>query len=296
VLTGRAKLGHQKIGVGVFLSRVVFPRGGIAIVQMAIALVVGIGDGRHGVEAAEWKEIQKRGYLIVAVKENLRPLGFRNAQGELQGFEIDIAKRLAERLLGSAEAVRWLPVSNQQRLAVVLRGEADMAIAHVTATEMRSRVVSFSLPYYVDGAAAVVKDPTIDSWQELSEATIGVLAGSSTAATVKYFYPEVTLKKVDSYQAGRSLLVAGQADAFAADMSILAGWAQTDPQVSLLSQRLSAQPIAVVIPKGLQYQPLRQQIDRAIREWWESGWLRSRAQHWQVPFSDWRKLWEDRLR
>mgnify|MGYP006424635627 CR=1 FL=1 len=264
--------------------------------QIAIALVVGIGGCAGGVEAAEWEEIQQRGYLIVAVKDNLRPLGFRNTQGKLQGFEIDVAKRLAKRLLGSAEAIRWLPVSNQQRLAVILQGEADITIAHVTATEMRSRVVSFSLPYYIDGASAVVTDPAIEGWQELSQATIGVLAGSSTAATVKYFYPEVTLKEVDSYQAGRSLLEAGQADAFAADMAILAGWAQTDPQVSLLSQRLSAQPIAVVMPKGLQYQPLRQKINQAIRDWLESGWLRSVAQHWQVPFSDWRKLWEDRLR
>jgi polar amino acid transport system substrate-binding protein len=289
-------LGNKKLGVGAFLSRICFPRQAIAAAQIVLALVVGMGGCAGGVVAAEWEEIQQRGYLIVAVKDNLRPLGFRNSQGKLQGFEIDIAQHLAERLLGNSEAVRWLPVSNQQRLAVVLRGEADIAIAHVTATEMRSRVVSFSLPYYIDGAGAVVKDPAIESWQDLSKATIAVLSGSSTAATVKYFYPEVTLKQVNSYQAGRSLLEAGEADAFAADIAILAGWAQTDPQVTLLSQRLSAQPIAVVMPKGLQYQSLREKINQAIRDWLENGWLRDRASHWQVPFSDWRKLWEDRLR
>ncbi|MGL5192033.1 MAG: transporter substrate-binding domain-containing protein, partial [Chroococcales cyanobacterium] len=51
--------------------------------------------------AAELAEIQQRGQLIVAVKDNVRPMGFRAGNGNLQGFEIDIARRLAQELLGS---------------------------------------------------------------------------------------------------------------------------------------------------------------------------------------------------
>ncbi|MEM6592000.1 MAG: transporter substrate-binding domain-containing protein, partial [Cyanobacteria bacterium P01_C01_bin.73] len=45
--------------------------------------------------AAELEQIEQRGYLIVAVKDNWRPLGFRDEAGELAGLEIDIAKALA---------------------------------------------------------------------------------------------------------------------------------------------------------------------------------------------------------
>ncbi len=56
--------------------------------------------------AAEMPEIQQRGYLKIAVKDNLRPLGFRDANGNLQGLEIDLAQRLAVDLLGKADAVK----------------------------------------------------------------------------------------------------------------------------------------------------------------------------------------------
>ena len=60
--------------------------------------------------AAQMPEIQRRGYLNIAVKDNLRPLGFRDANGNLQGLEIDLAKRLAVDLLGKADAVKLQPV------------------------------------------------------------------------------------------------------------------------------------------------------------------------------------------
>ncbi|MGL6339705.1 MAG: transporter substrate-binding domain-containing protein, partial [Waterburya sp.] len=54
--------------------------------------------------AEEWSEIQSRGELKVAVKNNLRPLGFTNQNGNLVGLEIDLARKLAEELLGNKKA------------------------------------------------------------------------------------------------------------------------------------------------------------------------------------------------
>ncbi|HEY9894331.1 MAG TPA: transporter substrate-binding domain-containing protein, partial [Candidatus Sericytochromatia bacterium] len=76
--------------------------------------------------AADLQAIEQRGRLIVAVKDNLRPLGFRGANGQLQGLEIEIAQRLAQELLGSKDAVELQPVVNQDRLAAVLEGKADI--------------------------------------------------------------------------------------------------------------------------------------------------------------------------
>ncbi|MGC1393570.1 MAG: transporter substrate-binding domain-containing protein, partial [Coleofasciculaceae cyanobacterium] len=70
--------------------------------------------------SATFNEIQARGKLVVGVKDNLRPLGFRDATGNLQGLEIDIAKRLAEELLGKADAVVLQPVKNIDRLNMVI--------------------------------------------------------------------------------------------------------------------------------------------------------------------------------
>ena len=233
--------------------------------------------------ASELKEIQKRGYLVVAVKDDLRPLSFRDRSGRLQGLEIDIAERLARDLLGKPEAVRFQPVANRDRLNVVLEDKVDLAIAGVTATDSRARLVSFSYPYYFDGTTLVTKNASIASLRDVDSKNIAVLKGSSTIATVKYFLPRVQLVGVDSYQQAYSLLESGKTSAFAADASVLSGWVQEYPQYQLLPTLLSAEPLSVVMPLGLQYDDLRRQVNAAIARYAKEGWLQQRAAFWGLP-------------
>lgn len=233
--------------------------------------------------AAELQEIQQRGYLIVAIKDNLRPLGFRTADGELQGFEIDVARQLAQELLGRPDAVVLQPVANQDRLSAVLMDDADLVIARVTATGSRSRLVDFSTPYYTDGTAIVTRDGTIGQLGDLTDRTLAVLNGSTTIATVRSLFPNIRLLGVNSYDDALARLESGDAAAFAADASVLAGWVQGYPQYRLLPDLLSAEALCVVMPRGIQYDPLRQQINAAIDRWWQTGWLQDRMRHWGLP-------------
>lgn len=234
--------------------------------------------------AADLQTIARRGHLIVAVKDNLRPLGFRDAQGNLQGLEIDIARRLAQELLGKQNAIVLQPILNRDRLSVVINGQADLTIARVTATASRSRIVSFSTPYYLDGTALVTRNPAIQNVSDLNQRTIAVLNNSSTIATLRYRLPQAKLIGVDSYVAGQERLESGEAIAFAADASILSGWVQALPQYRLLALRLSTEPLCVVLPRGVQYDELRRRVDQAIERWKSEGWLQERATYWGLSW------------
>ena len=233
--------------------------------------------------AAEMPEIQRRGYLTIAVKDNLRPLGFRNSNGNLQGLEIDLAQRLASDLLGKADAVKLQPVANRDRLSVVFNNKVDFAIARITATESRSRLVSFSVPYYYDGSYVVVKDTGIQQIKDLANRKIAVLNKSSTIADVKYYVPNAELVGVNSYEEARSQMESGEVQAFAADASVLSGWVQQYPQYRLLPDKLSTAPLSVAMPKGLQYDDLRLRVNGAIARYIAEGWLKQRAQYWGLP-------------
>ncbi len=233
--------------------------------------------------AAEMSEIQQRGYLNVAVKDNLRPLGFKDAKGNLQGLEIDLAKRLATDLVGKAEAIRFKPVANRDRLSVVLDKKVDFAIARITATESRSRIVSFSVPYYLDGTVLVTKDTSVQKLSDLAKQKIAVLNNSSTIAQVRYYVPNAELVGVNSYQEARDEIENNVVAAFAADASVLSGWVQEYPQYRLLPTKLSTEPLSVVTPKGLQYDELRRSINQAIARYLEEGWLQQRSQYWGLP-------------
>jgi polar amino acid transport system substrate-binding protein len=261
----------------VFSSFILYP-----LTLLLIFSLCFLGTGSIA-SAAELPEIQRRGYFNIAVKDNLRPLGFRDENGNLQGLEIDLAQRLAVDLLGKPNAVKLQPVANRDRLSVVLNNQVDFAIARVTATESRSRIVSLSVPYYYDGSYIVVKDTGIRQIKDLAKRKIAVLNHSSTIADVRYYVPNAELVGVNSYEEARKQMESNAVAAFSADASVLSGWVQEYPQYRLLPAKLSTAPLSVVLPKGLQYDDLRRQVNEAIARYLAEGWLKERAQYWGLP-------------
>ncbi len=221
--------------------------------------------------------------LRIGVKENLRPLAFRDKTGQLQGLEIDLAQKIAQALQRKPTQFELIPLQNQDRLPALWQNKVDIVIARMTATPNRLRVVDFSPHYYLDGTGIIIKASLSQEPKNLSQAKIAVLEHSDTIAVVRAQWPTARLVDVASYQAAYELLNTGQVDAFAADNSLLAGWAQEDPEFHHLPLRLSGEPLAVAMPKGLQYENLRQQVKAAIAELWESGWLAERADYWGLP-------------
>lgn len=233
--------------------------------------------------SAELDEIQARGYLVVAVKDNWRPLGFRDDQGNLVGLEIDIARQLALEIFGDPNAVRLEPVSNLERLSTVLAGEVDIAIAGLSITPARTRIVSFSDPYYLDGTTVITRQPNLRSLNDLNFMRLAVLSQSDAIATTRYLIPTATLVSVDSYQAAWELLEQGDASAFIGDATVLAGWVQDHPNYHVIPSLMSAEPLAIALPKGVQYDDLRELINTSITQWHETGWLEERATYWGLP-------------
>ncbi|MCW6035685.1 transporter substrate-binding domain-containing protein [Spirulina subsalsa FACHB-351] len=247
--------------------------GVIALLTSPVLIPLPIG-------AAGLGEIRQRGRLVVGVNENVRPLAFRDENGELQGLEIDLARQLAQELLGSREAVVFKAVNNRDRLPVLLAGEVDLTIARLTATPSRSRLVNFSRHYYLDGTTFITRNPQIQRLGDLVGAKIAVLEQSSTIAVVRHVLHPVELVGVSSYVEALHLLELGEVDAFAGDRTILIGWVQEHPQYHILGVRLSGEPLAVALPKGLQHSDLYIAVNNALTRWHRSGWLQERLDYW----------------
>lgn len=250
---------------------------------LKLSILIGLLGFAPQAFGGDLEQIQQRGKLIVGVKTNLPPLGYYDSQGNLQGYEIDIAKRLAEELLGDSEAIILQPVTNQQRLQVVLEAKVDLTIAQVGNTPSRGRTVSLSEHYYIDTTGFITKNPKIEGLKQLTEAKILVLNKSATIAEIRHRFPRAKIIGVNSYQQAKESLDANEGDVFAADSSVLAGWRQEYPEYSLLKDRLGAVPLCIVLPKGLENTELLMKINTAITGWRKSGWLRERAAHWGLP-------------
>lgn len=248
-----------------------------------IALWVGLSLPLETVNAAPLPDILKRGHLIVAVKDNIEPLGYRDPSGNLKGFEIELAKHLAQSLLGSEKALVLQPVHNTERLTAVASGRVDMAIAHITVTENRMRLVTFSEAYYRNGTGLLVKDSKWKSLPALYRQAIAVLHPSVTLAYLRDAVPNARLVGVQSYPAAQTLLNRAEVQAIAGDRIVLSNLAQHHSQYLFYPIPLTVQPLAIAMPKGVNYESLRHSVNQTLRQWQQQGWLEAQRRHWGLP-------------
>ena len=250
---------------------------------LGFGLVLGAQLAVLPVFAADLDTIRDRGHLVVAVREGWRPLSFRQNDGTLAGLEIDIARGLATEIFADPGAVVFEVVPNRDRLSAVLGDRADVAIAGLTLTPERQRLVTFSPPYYLDGAGVLVRDPQFQSLNDLQRRRLGVLQGASTVAVVRHLLPQAMLTPLASYQEALSYLSSGQIDGFAGDVTVLTGWQQDHSGYYLVPSLLSTEPLAIALPKGTQYAELRSLVRETVNHWHHSGWLEDRVTFWGLP-------------
>ncbi|NJK36081.1 MAG: transporter substrate-binding domain-containing protein [Oscillatoriales cyanobacterium SM2_2_1] len=229
--------------------------------------------------AAQWEVIQRRDRLVVGVKDNLPPLGFRDRQGALVGFEVEIARQLAQDLLGDASKVELVPLRNAERFEALWEGRVDLVIAQVTLTRNRSRVVTFSPPYYT--AQSVVIVPRSRRPEQPPD-TIAVLRGSNVIPMVQFHHPQAQTIGIGSYAEGIAALTRGQVSALAGDRLALHQWLIDNPDYTTLAP-IGSHSLAIAMPRGLDHYPLHERLSQSVERLRQSGWLRDRAQFWRLP-------------
>ncbi|MFM7471035.1 MAG: transporter substrate-binding domain-containing protein [Nodosilinea sp. LVE1205-7] len=250
---------------------------------LMLGVLLGIQATVSPVFASDLTSIKARGYLVVAVREGWRPLSFRDGTGTLRGLEVDLAHELARLIFNDPNALTLRVVTNQDRLAAVLDDQADLAIAGLTITTARRRLINFSLPYYLDGPGFLLQGQKVRHLRDLEQGSIGVLQGSSTLAVIRYRLPRSQLVPLSTYEAGLIALNHGRIDALAGDVTVLTGIQQEQPGYGLLPNLMTAEPLGIAIPKGNQFSSLETLVNQAVAEWHQSGWLQERVNFWGLP-------------
>ncbi len=235
--------------------------------------------------AAGLETIETRGRLIVGVKNNLAPLGFLDKTGNLRGFEIDISAQLAKELLeNSANPLELVPLNNSERFPALWADRVDLLIAQVTSTKNRSRLVDFSLPYYVDRTILIARKGATAADFRSKEDLIGVIKGSDTISVLQEFFSKVTPIGTSSYKSGFEALKLGKIKGFAGDALAMADWLKQNPEFAQVGPELAFHSLAIALPRGRQYESLRIKVFAIVDRWRQTGWLKERAIFWGLPY------------
>ena len=155
--------------------------------------------------------ITDRGKLIVGVRSDAKPFGYKDITGKLQGYDVDLGKKIAKEIFSTEEAVEFVPVTASNRISMLNTKKVDMLIATMSVTDQRQLVADFSVPYYVAGQAIVVPAKSdITSLRQLNGRQVIIIYGSTGEMSVRMNVPDATIIGYKTYIDGFNALKAGK--------------------------------------------------------------------------------------
>lgn len=157
----------------------------VAILLVLASLLPAIyaqGASEDGIDTS-LQDVLDRGTFILGLDDSFPPMGYRDENGEIVGFDIDVAREVCARLGVElvCQPIDWN--AKEQELAT---GNIDCIWNGFTVTDERREVMTFSDPYVDNAQVLVVRgDSPVQTIADLEGATIGVQAGSSAQDAIE---------------------------------------------------------------------------------------------------------------
>ena len=237
------------------------------------------------VEGDLYDEIMRRGKLVVGIHADSKPFSFINSKGERVGYDIELARYIAQYLVKSPELVEFVELEPSERLIKASTGEVDIVLATLTITPQRQDVVSFSIPYDVAGQAVMVKsNSSIKSLSDLAGQNVGVIFGTTAEKNMANLVPTANLRGYKNYNDAYRALKAGYINAITSDDTILSGFAYDDDGVKILPKRYSYEPYGIAFKKGDSTIKLKEKLDFAITDLKQKNVIPRLRKHWEIGF------------
>lgn len=208
------------------------------------------------------KRIKDTKTVAVAYRTDALPFSFADEHKQPTGYSVELCKRvitlLGQQIGAQPLEVKWVPVTTNDRFAVVANGTADMECGSSTVTLSRLKQVDFSSYIFVDGTALLARtDVGARSISDLAGKKIGVITGTSNEKALREALKErvvaANVLPITSREEGLAKVESGELDAIASDQVLLlglAGKAKEPKRLGFVDDSLSFEPYAIVLPKG----------------------------------------------
>jgi polar amino acid transport system substrate-binding protein len=195
-------------------------------------------------------KIRARGYLIAGVDQNTYHFGYQDPfNGQIEGFDIDMLHAVASAIFGNPNQIKFVSLSDAQRIPAVQSGEVDIVAHTMTITCQRLQLVDFSTVYF-DAAQRVLvpSNSAVADLTDLARKKVCATAGSTSLAYIKATY-DVHAVATPYWTDCLVLLQQGDVAAISTDNSILAGLQAQDPFTKMVGPNLSNEPYGLAISK-----------------------------------------------
>lgn len=240
----------------------------ILAVTLSASLMTGCANTSNQEDLLD--EIQERGVLRIGTEGTYNPNSYHDEDGNLVGFDVEVAQAIAEELGVEAEFVEaeW-----DSLFAAMDAGRIDTVINEVEYTEEREEKYDLSQAYtYIHGALLVPEDNTdITTFEDLNGKRAAQNLTSSWGQMAESYGAE--LVSIDTLDQVMELLRSGRADATLNAETAFSAYMQAHPEepVKVVAHTDSTTSSVVPVPKG--NERLLEAINEAIDNLRESGKL-----------------------
>lgn len=226
----------------------------ISFSLLGLALILtGCGQAAAEVDIAERIQTTETPVLTWGVKADTNLFGFYNiASGQIEGFDIDIAKALTDEMTNGEGTAEFVEVTSKTRIPLLKTRKIDGILATMTISKEREKQVDFSDVYFNGGQSLLVhEDSSIHGIEDLTtEHTVLAIKGSSSTQNMRELAPQVEVLDLENYSEGFVALQSGQGDALTTDDAILLGMIDQNPDYRLAGKSFTEEPYGIAINKG----------------------------------------------
>ena len=250
----------------------------IAAALVAVAtLSAGLAACGGGAATSVMDKAKSDKKLTIGVKPDQPGIGLQKPDGTFAGFDIDVAKYVAEKLGVGEKSIKFVPTLSANREAFIQQGKVDMVIASYSITDERKKVISFAGPYYIAGQDILVKagDSSIKTVDDLVGKKVCSGQGSASSKRIEdKFGSKVNLIKAAGYGDCLTQLLGGQVQAMTTDNTILSGYSAQNPgKLKLVGAPFSQEKYGIGLKKD--DKKGRDAINNALQQMFTDGsWKR----------------------
>ncbi len=258
----------------------------IALASVMVLGVVGCSSSSDATDAAAEGETvadtdeQDGDAIVVGLDDTFAPMGFRDENNELVGFDIELAQAAADKM---GVQVEFQPIDWDTKETELESGKIDLIWNGFSKTPEREETMTLSQPYLDNRMIIIVpSDSDIAAKADLAGKTVGLQDGSSAADAVNADEMVSEIGEIDTYDTNDLAftdLKAGRVDAVVADEVLAKYYIETSgSDFTILDEDFGSEVYVIAAKKG--NTELMDSLDAALTELGEDGTAASISEKW----------------
>lgn len=250
----------------------------VLMMVAVVALMAACGSTAEKDEKADQNSSKKE--IVIGVDDKFAPMGFRDENNELVGFDIDYAKAAIEKM---GYTVKFQPIDWKTKETELSSGRIDLIWNGYTITDERKEKVLFTKPY-LENAQVVVTliDSEIQSLEDLDGKVVGLQALSSALDALNANPIASKVKNVTEFADNVLALTDlknGRVDAVVIDEVVMNYYmAQEEGTFVILDEHLAPEQYGIGVKKG--NEALLEELQAALDELNEDGTAAKISEEW----------------